>query len=519
MWKSNVMKNIILSLLFVILICARCVSFAQQYDYRNLFSNLLVEAPDTLSIEYLKELPKFRCVHHDGFDRLDTIPIDSRTRQKNEKYSLADEKHIGKNSLQNEDFFAYSELSTRNATFDVGVFGDSVAFNSLNGDKHQRKIEYIDVGRKNYGFMAKRGGMVGFDAKVAFRIKNINNFYYVRLTEKDLSLYKMERGKKKCLWNKKINDYHTLYALMDADTLHFYADYQYQGRKLVDKYGGNDLCGLLFTGNEKSLVDDFEVNYLDDYKEVEVDKYIECGTIDRRIGGIGAEPGMLTISKKHINGSNYSLRTELNYYSNWETHKIANSRRTEISIGCKNSSSLDSWIYSFDVYFPGMNDGDEYYAKDSIDELFWQIHTPININMLSPNVALYLQNDAIRFQTLTRKILRNDRESFRSRTETLAKLVDDDASEPTLLRKLKRGEWHNFTIYVKEGYSDAQLPRSIVYLDGEKVIDWFTPNLQNCGKPAAYMKTGIYKWPWANSSIKSAVKQRVLYYDNIFYLR
>lgn len=259
MWKSNVMKNIILSLLFVILICARCVSFAQQYDYRNLFSNLLVEAPDTLSIEYLKELPKFRCVHHDGFDRLDTIPVDPRTKQKNEKYTLADEKHIGKNSLQNEAFFAYSELSTRNATFDVGVFGDSAAFNSLNGDKHQRKIEYIDVGRKNYGFMAKRGGMVGCDAKVAFRIKDINNFYYVRLTEKDLSLYKMERGKKKCLWNKKINDYHTLYALMDADTLHFYADYQYQGKKLVDKYGGNDLCGLLFTGNEKSLVDDFEL--------------------------------------------------------------------------------------------------------------------------------------------------------------------------------------------------------------------------------------------------------------------
>ena len=166
-----------------------------------------------------------------------------------------------------------------------------------------------------------------------------------------------------------------------------------------------------------------------------------------------------------------------------------------------------------------MNDGDEYYAKDSIDELFWQIHTPININMLSPNVALYLQNDVIRFQTLTRKILRNDRKNYHGRTENIAMLMNDDASEPTLLRKLKRGEWHNFTIYVKEGYSDAQLPRSIVYLDGEKVIDWFTPNLQNCGKPAAYMKTGIYKWPWTNSSIKSVVKQRVLYYDNIFYLR
>lgn len=511
------MKNVNLTLLLVMLICFSCS--AQQYDYRNLFSNLLVEAPDTLSIEYLKELPKFRCVHHDGFDRLDTIPADPRTKQKNEKYSLADEKHIGKNSLQNEDFFAYSELSTRNATFNVGVFGDSAAFNSLNGDKRQRKIEYIDAGRKNYGFMAKRGGMVGCDAKVAFRIKDINNFYYVRLTEKELSLYKMERGKKKRLWNKQINDYQTLYALMDADTLHLYADYQYQGRKTVDKYGGNDLCGLLFKGNEKSLVDDFEVNYLDDYKEVEVDKYIESGTIDRRIGGIEAEPGMLTISKKHINGSNYSLRTELNYHSDWEAHKIANSRRTEISIGCKNSSSLDSWIYSFDVYFPGMNDGDEYYAKDSIDELFWQIHTPININMLSPNVALYLQNDVIRFQTLTRKILRNDRKNYHGRTENIAMLMDDDASEPTLLRKLKRGEWHNFTIYVKEGYSDAQLPRSIVYLDGEKVIDWFTPNLQNCGKPAAYMKTGIYKWPWTNSSIKSVVKQRVLYYDNIFYLR
>lgn len=511
------MKIKILTLLFVILNCVSCS--AQHYDFRHLFSDLLVEAPDTLSIEHLKGLPKFRCILHDGFDRLNTIPVDPRTNQKNEKYSLADEKQLGRNSFQNEEYFAYGDLSTRETTFTVGVYGDSAVSNTWNGDKHQRIIKYVDVGRKKYGFMAKRGDMAGCDAKVAFRIKDIDNFYYVRLNEKQMSLFKIEKGIKKCLWNKNITDHHTLYALIDVDTLHLYADYKYLGNCTINEFGGYELCGLLFTGDEKSLVDDFEVNYLDDYKEIVVDQYIESGTIDGRIGGLETEQGMLTISKKHTNFSNYSLRTELNFHSDWETHKIANSRRTEISIGSKNSSSLDSWIYSFDIYFPGKDDGDEYYAKDSIDELFWQIHAPTNINMLSPNVALYLQNDIIRFQTLTRKILRNDKEVGRGRTENIAILVDD-VPEDSSQRRLKRGEWHNYTIYVKEGYSEAQLPRTIVYLDGEKVIDWFTPNLQNCGKPATYMKTGIYKWPWATSSpLKSNVKKRVLYYDNIIYLR
>ena len=127
-----------LALVFLMLICESFVSCsAQQYDYINLFSILSVGAPDSLSIDYLKGLPKFRCVHHDGFDRLDTIPVDTKTKQKNEKYSLADEKHLGRNSFQNEEFFAYGDLSTRKATFTVGVCADSAAYNSRNGDKYQ----------------------------------------------------------------------------------------------------------------------------------------------------------------------------------------------------------------------------------------------------------------------------------------------------------------------------------------------------------------------------------------------
>ena len=39
------------------------------------------------------------------------------------------------------------------------------------------------------------------------------------------------------------------------------------------------------------------------------------------------------------------------------------------------------------------------------------------------------------------------------------------------------------------------------------------------GTSIRVLKIGIYKWPWAHLQKRVDVKQRVLYYDNLMYLR
>ena len=503
----------IVSVVFLITIVGRYYIYSNgisaktiTVNHEGLFDDLLVPAPDTLSMEYLKNLPTFRCIHHDGFDRLTEILVDQKTKKKYSKYSLADKRTLGKNSFQDAKEHAYKEIT--NASFDVGVKDCSVAYNISTGNRREKKIKYIDAERSDYGFLFSRTANEKTEAMIAFRVEDINNFYYLRADSKHLDLCLVKNGNEKQLQRYSHSGSMTFYGLIEGTKLYLYADYHYVGMVELTEFFGVSLCGLYFSGERRCEVDDFIVNYIDDKTESPLDKYIEDWQLPNDYALLGCEEGLITQNNK-TNNSRASARFELEYYHDWEAHKIGFKRRSELCPIAKESSSLDSWICSFDVYFPGGIDKGEYYQYDELDELFWQMHAPSIINMLSPNVALYLRKDIIRFEALNRSILRHDRLEVGSNMDfdydgIIAKLVDSsNSNDESDFLEIERGKWHNFTIYVKEGYSETHLPRSIVYLNGKKVIDWNIPNTQNCGKGSTYLQMGIYKWPWATSFINS----------------
>lgn len=495
-------------------------------DYKILFEYLQRPAPDTLSLDYLKSFPKFRCIFHDGFDRLDTIPRDRETGELRKFFSIGNDSILGRNSFQNTRAYSYLDLKLNNDTFAIGIKDNAYAYNKVDDKNNNRIFRLIDTSRKDYGFLIAKSSEMNADAKVAFRVKDKSNYYYAKITAYEISLFLVTNNRQRRIFKKSIINSKCLYGLIEGDEIYLYADYRFIGKQPISRFRGSTSCGLLFIGKEKSEVDDFAVNYLDSWTDNHVDEEFEKGILGKKnVGWYETESGMLKVYQTYTNHSNFSLRYQLDYYEyeEWEKHKIGNSRRTEIVPRTENAAPLDSWICSFDILFPGKDDGNEYYKKDSLDELFWQQHAPVNINTLSPNVALYLRNDIITFQALSRRILRHDRLHNKSHRDyhmngVIALLVDSLTGNKGI-REIERGKWHRFTIFIKEGYSENQLPRSIVYMDGKKVIDWFIPNMQNCGEQSTYLKIGIYKWPWAHLQKRVDVKQRVLYYDNLMYLR
>ena len=518
----------LLPYLFVFAFFVNSMAYCQnKIDVKSLFESITKEAPQKLNIEELKSYPKFRNIHHDSFDRLKEIPKDIVTGDYLPYYSLADITNIGKNSYQNKNTYQYHLITINNADFTVGVkeqSGGYIAFNQIKGNKHNVKLLTIDAGVENYGLMVKKGTSKNADAKIVFYYLNDNNYYYVRLTDSRLLVNRVKNGRHIVVKRIKTSGENLMYILLQDGYINLFLDWKYVGnRKIKSDY--SSICGLMFRGNEYSEVDDFVVERLDDWIDNGIDPMIETGFIKSgQFGPWQTEEGLITTSKRHTNESDFSLRFELNYYKDWEAHKIAGKRRTEIYLQPKVCAPLDSWISSFDIYFPGIGDGNEYYKRDGLDELFWQSHDSNAGPGLSPHLALYIKNDLIWFQTLSRSLLRYDNQGILSSSKkymengTIGYLVDTISSTVNGLEIMK-GEWHNFTIYVREGYTEAQLPRTIVYVDGNKVIDWFHPNAYNCGQNAEYLKIGIYKWPWADSSLNPDVRKRVLYYDNILYLR
>lgn len=495
-------------------------------DYRVLFDNLQRPAPDTLSLDYLKSLPKFRCIFHDGFDRLETIPRDKKTGELRKFFSIGNDRILGKNSFQNTRAYSYMDLRLNNNDFAIGIKDNAYAYNKVDNNNKNRIFRLIDTSRKDYGFLIAKSSNMNADAKVAFRVKDKRNYYYAQITAFTVSLFQVINDRQRRIFKKRILNSKCLYGLIKGEEIYLYADYRFIGKQPISWFRDFTRCGLLFIGKEKSEIDDFAVNYLDSWIDNHVDEDFEKGRLDNiNIGWYETEIGMLNVNQTLTNHSNFSLRYQLDYYEyeEWEKHKIGNSRRTEIVPRTENAAPLDSWICSFDILFPGKDNGDEYYKKDFLDELFWQQHAPGNINTLSPNVALYLKNDTITFQALSRSILRHDRLHNKSHRDYQMNgefaMLADSLTGNKGIREIERGKWHRFTIYIKESYSENQLPRSIVYLDGKKVIDWFVPNMQNCGEQSTYLKIGIYKWPWAHKQKRVDVKQRVLYYDNLMYLR
>ena len=190
---------------------------------------------------------------------------------------------------------------------------------------------------------------------------------------------------------------------------------------------------------------------------------------------------------------------------------------------------MDSFVFSVDVLFP--DTGTEAWLLDELfGELFIQVHHVGYRIPFSPSVAIYLHRGRLYLNTLSMEHIARGtsvkENQIEQRKYLFARINSDEEerhlcsqgySDMTYLPLVKKGEWHNITMYIKLGYSRNQNPRTVLYLDDVKVADWDTPNAYNCQEYGEYLEFGVYKWNWKTKEDcdKTEITKRVLYFDNI----
>lgn len=482
--------------------------------------------PDTLDVDYLLSLPKYRNIHHDGFCRDDNF------------------NEIGNNALpERSEVMAYKTMSHGNIS--VGI-KNGRATNFIASTQKGRCIKYINAGRDDYHITAVRSNEPASNVGIAFSINNIDNFYYTTLSENEIEIFHYHNGKKKKIFKKNIGG-ERLEAYVNGKDVQLLVD----GKRLKvinNTNNGNikPLCGLYFDNTVVSEVEDFIVDYPDSFEDAGIDEAVERGEVEKPdFGFYCAEKGGCTASMTYVKSGIRSYRFELTMPNDEQVRRNRNNalHSTVMLNGIKEKGGndyagknggnkpLDSFVFSVDVLFPSK--GEELWELDELfQELFIQEHH-VGYNIpFSPSISININRGRLYLNTIWMEHVAkgetvNDNNLFnkniyiaRINSEEDEKILDEKGfGNYTKLPYIEKGKWHNFTLYVKLGYNDNQKPRTVLYLDKLKVVDWRTPNAYNCQEYGEYMEFGVYKWNWntKENRDKTPIKKRVLYFDNIKY--
>ncbi len=482
--------------------------------------------PDTLDMVYLLTLPKYRNIHHDSFCREDNFS------------------DIGNNALPDRpNVMAYKTISRGDIS--VGV-KNRCSTNHKKSTKYGRCIKYINAGREDYHITVVNSDNVNSKASVAFYIKDIDNFYCASLTNNDLEICKYLKGKKRRIFKsqgggKRLEFYvngKNCKLLVDGKSV---SDVSFR-----DNYKFDSLCGLLFDNEHLSEIEDFLVDYPDSFVDAKIDEAVENDEVSKPVfGSYCAFKGRCTTSTRYVKSGLKSYRFELLQPTDEQVSQSRNNalHSTVMLNGITSKGGndyagktggnkpLDSFVFSVDVLFPG--DGDEVWMLDDLfAELFIQEHHVAYKIPFSPSISICILKGRLFLQTISMEhiargttVADNDlkyRVGYFCRLnsdEEEIKLNERREGDKRDLPQLKKNEWHNITMYVKLGYNENQKPRTVIYLDNVKCIDWDTPNAYNCQEYGEYLEFGIYKWSWNSQENrdKTPIKKRVLYFDNVKY--
>lgn len=284
----------------------------------------------------------------------------------------------------------------------------------------------------------------------------------------------------------------------------------------------NSLCGLYFDNTIVSSVDEFVIEQDDQFIDTGIDSLIEANNVrDGVFGHYWSMPNVCTTSKKHVKTGNKAFRFVLNKssdsdikkYGDKSTHStvmlnrvIEKGGNSYFSSGNEGNKPLDSFIFSVNVLFPASG-SEEWKLDELFGELFIQEHhvgynipffSSISLNL---NKGCSLINNTI-WQESIPKGKTSAENPTTARNKFFARINTDDEEKYlknigygnwSHLPILSKGEWHNFTLYVKLGYTYSQNPRTVLFVDGKKTIDWMTPNAYNCQEFGEYLEFGIYK--------------------------
>jgi hypothetical protein len=138
---------------------------------------------------------------------------------------------------------------------------------------------------------------------------------------------------------------------------------------------------------------------------------------------------------------------------------------------------VERW-YASSYYLPGD------YITDAAPECVTQWHT----NIGSPPLSLWTQNGQWRITRFGNK--------------------------QTIVGNYTKNKWTDFVFHVKWSTGSDGLIEA--WKDGIKVLTFTGATILTGTSYGAYMRTGLYKWPWnPTSSIASSTLQRVLYVDDV----
>ena len=473
---------------------------------------------DRLSIVSLLNKPKRRCLFHDNFSRHTASEglVEFDTLDYSESF-------IEDNGVERDIQIAkYKYLSVGQGGNLKVVVNDNTlpeynkrhwyATNNVREDDYL-EIVYKEFESNDYRVRVQRHILPQSEANIAFNIKDIDNFMYVRFNYGSISIHKKMDGVESVLYSRsgyERIDYVDVFV--DVNYTYVYADgiFVYC---LWSDYAPK--CGLLFRNSVKSSIDNIVIDCQDYFKEYGIDNLIETGKISNAgLGGgfhLNNEGGEYIISPKN-NNSKHSLCTKIVF------EEGVAKKRVEVRPLADDISSLRSYVMSFDVYF----DSEEFQNDSQYEEIFVQNHTRIEIQGqgLNPNFAIYVNNGKLYAAVRSYKNRKVPKEFFGDNE-------DVDVNQNKFINKsfvlghisnedIKPDVWHNFTIFIKEGYEEIHEPRTVVYIDGKKVCDSSSCNVYN-DIYGNYLKFGIYKWDWAKQIEKPEVTSRTLFFDNIKY--
>lgn len=183
-----------------------------------------------------------------------------------------------------------------------------------------------------------------------------------------------------------------------------------------------------------------------------------------------------------INRVNTTARTG-SYSTRYELRKtdglIGYGKRSEALRYSKSEpvAKVERW-YAASYYLPAD------YVTDAAPEIVTQWHT----NIGSPPLALWTQNGQWRITRF--------------------------GNRQTIVGAYTKNKWTDFVFHVKWSTGSDGLVEA--WKDGVKVLTITGATLLSGTTYGAYMRTGLYKWPWnPTSSIVSSTTQRVLYVDDV----
>ena len=268
--------------------------------------------PDKLDINFLLSQKKYRNIHHDSFCREDNYD------------------EIGNNALPGRsDVLAYKTMVK--GVINVGIQNNCATNFKITANKG-RCIKYVTTNKKRYHITAVKPKDSYGDVKIAFGIKNNDNYYYARLDNRNVTVYRYSKDTASIVYKEKTTG-NSLEVKIYNRNFEIIVDGQdiYKGR--IKGYSQLPaLCGLYFDNTAVSWVDDFIVDYPDSFDDVGIDVFVEKGQVrNPQFGTYWSLENKCATSETYTNKSKKSFRFELSK-PNLNTGEMASDKAVHSTI-------------------------------------------------------------------------------------------------------------------------------------------------------------------------------------------